>query len=210
VEALRIIAAALPADLPAALLVVLHLPPDAHSALPRILSRAGPLPAGHAVDGQQLQQRRIAIAPPDRHLLVAENTTVLSLGPREHQTRPAVDPLFRSAARWHGSRVVAVVLSGGLDDGAAGAAAVQARGGIVLVQDPDDALHSSMPRATLSAVPHARSIPARELGQMITLLVMGDLLATPSDATGRELRSVSMDVTPINTLRNPLMWMRNR
>jgi two-component system chemotaxis response regulator CheB len=97
-----------------------------------------------------------------------------------------VDPLFRSAAHWHGSRVIAVVLSGGLDDGAAGAAAVQTCGGIVLVQDPHDALHPDMPRATLSAVPQARSIPARDLGSLITLLATGDDPATCLTRSSRQ------------------------
>jgi two-component system chemotaxis response regulator CheB len=114
VEALRILVAGLPADLPAVVLVVLHQPAGGHSALARILARAGPLTASHAVHGQAMKVAHLTIAPPDQHLLVQQDTTVLSHGPPEHRHRPAVDPLFRSAARWHGSRVIGVVLSGGL------------------------------------------------------------------------------------------------
>ena len=173
VEALRLLVAGLPADLPAVMLVVLHQPAGGPSALPRILGRAGPLTASHAVHGQALKVAHIAIAPPDQHLLVLQDTTVLSHGPAEHHHRPAVDPLFRRAVRWHGSRVIGVILSGGLTDGADGAAAIALRGGVILVQDPADAAHSSMPRATLTAVPHAQTAPATELGDLIARLIMG-------------------------------------
>lgn len=173
VAALQILVANLPADLPAVLLVVLHRPAGGHSALPRILARAGPLPTSHALHARPLKVAHITIAPPDQHLLVHEDMTVLSDGPTEHHHRPAVDPLFRSAARWHRDRVIGVILSGALNDGAAGAAAIALGGGIILVQDPDDAAHSSMPRATLTAVPHAQTAPATELGDLIARLVMG-------------------------------------
>src|SRR5664279_3497771 len=173
VEALRLLVAGLSADLPAVVLVVLHQPAGGHSILPRILARAGPLTASHAVHGQALKVAHIAIAPPDQHLLVQRDTTVLSHGPPEHHHRPAVDPLFRSATRWHGNRVIGVVLSGGLTDGADGAAIIALHGGVLLVQDPEDAAHSSMPRAALAAVPHAQTAPVAELGDLIARLVMG-------------------------------------
>src|SRR5664280_513274 len=173
VQAPRILVADLPGELPAAVLVVLHQPAGVRSALPQILARAGPLTASHAVHAQSLIVGHLAIAPQDQHLLVLQDTIVLSDGPKEHQHRPAVDPLFRSAACWHGSRVIGVVLSGGLNDGAAGAAAVALGGGVVVVQDPHDALHPSMPRATLADVPDARVVPAAELGALITQLVAG-------------------------------------
>jgi hypothetical protein len=120
VAALQILVANLPADLPAVLLVVLHQPAGGHSALPRILARAGPLPTSHALHARPLKVAHITIAPPDQHLLVHEDMTVLSDGPTEHHHRPAVDPLFRSAARWHRDRVIGVILSGALNDGASG------------------------------------------------------------------------------------------
>jgi two-component system, chemotaxis family, protein-glutamate methylesterase/glutaminase len=110
----------LPSDMPAALFVVWHTPPDGHGVLPDVLTRAGPLPAVHARDGEEIAPSRIYVAPPDHHLLVEHGHVRVTKGPKEHRFRPAVDPLFRSAAYAYGSRVVGVVLSGLLDDGTAG------------------------------------------------------------------------------------------
>lgn len=182
VEALRVLAAGLPADLPASLLVVLHVPRTAPSALPRILNRSGPLPASIAADGELLKPGRIYVAPADRHLLLLEDRIRLSRGPAENGHRPAVDPMFRSVARSTGSRCLAVVLSGARDDGAFGAAIVAAQGGAVLVQEPADALYPSMPRAAIARVPTALTAPAAELGPMIAELVAEEVPHHPSRA----------------------------
>src|SRR3954447_6094821 len=116
VETLAELAAGMPPEFPAAIFVVLHLLPTAHSVLPEILDRAGPLPAATAEDGQEIERGRIYVGPPDRHLLVTAGGVGLPHGPRETGPRPALDPLFRSAARAYRERVVAVVLSGSLDD----------------------------------------------------------------------------------------------
>lgn len=171
VEALRTLVADLPADFPACILVTLHVPSSGMSALPVILSRGGALPAEHAREGSPLTPGRILVAPPDHHLIVLSESVTLSRGPRENGHRPAVDVLFRSAARAHDGNVIAVVLSGALDDGAAGMVAVTRRGGTGIVQDFDDALHDSMPRAAQAAAGVERIVPAKELSALLGELV---------------------------------------
>ncbi|MFC7533289.1 chemotaxis protein CheB [Actinoplanes sp. GCM10030250] len=168
--ALRKLLSRLPADLPAAVLVVTHLPPGARSTLAETLAKDSVLPVVTATDGERLRAGRVYVAVPDRHLVIGANDVLrLSTGPRENRARPAVDALFRAAARWCGPRVVGVVLSGSLDDGAAGLAAVAAHGGAALVQDPVEARFAGMPQAALVAVPSAVAAPAAELARLIAL-----------------------------------------
>jgi two-component system, chemotaxis family, protein-glutamate methylesterase/glutaminase len=165
---LREMAAALPPDLPGSVLVTVHVPQRARSRLPWLLARSGPLPAAHARTGEPLQPGRIYVAPPDCHLLMPDGVVELSNGPRVNRTRPAADVMFASAARWFRDRVVAVVLSGLLDDGAVGAALVAQAGGLVVAQDPNEAAQPSMPRAALAAAPGAIAVPAEKLGAVIS------------------------------------------
>jgi two-component system chemotaxis response regulator CheB len=180
-EALNQFVAGLPVDLPAAVLVVVHLSPASGGALPKVLARAGVLTAASARNGDRLEPGAILVAPPDRHLLVHESRVRLSRGPRVNRQRPAIDVLFRSAASTYGPGVVAVVLSGALDDGAAGAAAIAAQDGAVLVQDPEEARVTGMPRAVLAAVRRARALPAAELGSAVA-----DLVRRPFPTADRE------------------------
>jgi two-component system, chemotaxis family, protein-glutamate methylesterase/glutaminase len=151
VEALVELVAALPADFPAAVLVVLHVSPIATSVLPEILTSAGPLLAVHPSDGEPLRGGVVYIAPRAVHLMVSDGRARLSAAPVENGVRPAVDPLFRSAARAYGPRAIGVVLSGMLEDGSAGLREVKRAGGIAIVQNPDCATFPAMP---LSAIEH--------------------------------------------------------
>jgi two-component system, chemotaxis family, protein-glutamate methylesterase/glutaminase len=169
--ALRQLLAKLPRDLAASLFVVLHLSPHGPSALPTILTRSGPLPAAHPEDGERIERGKIYVAPPNRHMLVVDGHIRLNFGPKENHTRPAIDPLFRSAALHCGTRVIGIVLSGLLDDGTAGLVAVKARGGISVVQDPDDAEHGSMPRNAIAGDTPDHVVPVEAMGPLIARLV---------------------------------------
>jgi len=169
VEAISTLVADLPRDLRAAVFVVLHLA-KGRSMLPEILTRAGRLPASHPTDGDRLEYGRIYVARPDHHLVLELGKVRVVYGPTENGVRPAIDPLFRSAARVYGPRVVGIVLTGGLDDGTSGLAAVKEAGGIAIVQDPDEAFAPSMPRSARAFVNVDHVLPVREMGLMISEL----------------------------------------
>ncbi|MEV4511016.1 chemotaxis protein CheB [Dactylosporangium sp. NPDC049525] len=171
VEALRAFVLGLTAQFDAAVCVVLHIPRFGVSALPQILDRCGSLPARPASDGAAMLPGMIYVAPPDAHLLVDDGRMRLSRGPAENGHRPAIDPLFRSAARGWGAAAIGVVLSGSRDDGAAGLAAIARCGGAALVQDPAEALYPSMPEHAAERVPSARPVPAARLGPAVARLV---------------------------------------
>ncbi|MGN6675837.1 MAG: chemotaxis protein CheB, partial [Thermomicrobiales bacterium] len=188
VEALVEVSAALPAALPAAVFVVLHMSPDSTSALPQILDRHCALPVVAAVDGQPIQRGRVYVAVPDRHLIIDRGVVRVVRGPRENRHRPAVDVLFRSAARAYGPRAVGVVLTGALDDGTAGLLALKQRGGIAVVQDPTEALFSGMPESALKyvAVDYCVSLAA-------IAPLLGQLAATPAAKEGEYPVSPEME-----------------
>jgi two-component system chemotaxis response regulator CheB len=158
VDALTQLVSRLPPELDACMLVVLHLPAGGRSLLSSILARHCALPVAQAQDGEPLRARRVLVAPPDRHLLVVDGHVRLDAGPKENGARPAIDATLRSLAAGYGANAVAVILSGALGDGARGACEVAAAGGRVIVQDPDDAAVTSMPREAIAAVGDAAQV----------------------------------------------------
>lgn len=168
VEAVASVIEALPRDLAAAVFIVVHFPPHTTSVLPRIITRRGGMTAVHPEDGAPIELGCVYVAPPDRHLLVEHGHMRLVRGPRENGARPSVDPLFRSAARAYGARVIGVVLTGNLDDGTAGLMAIKSAGGVAVVQDPDDALYAGMPT---SALRHVQADHVATLGEIPGILV---------------------------------------
>lgn len=158
----------LPADLPAAVFVVLHIPARSLGLLSTVASAAGPLPAVQAEDGMPIEHGRLYIAAPDHHLLVTQGKIRLGRGPRENMVRPAIDALFNSAALAYGPRVIGVVLSGLLNDGAAGLNTIKRCGGTAIVQDPDDAIADEMPRRALQATVADLSVPSARLGDVLS------------------------------------------
>jgi two-component system chemotaxis response regulator CheB len=169
-EALQTLVSGLPENLEASIFVVWHMAPEVRGVLPSVLSRAGKLPATHAIDRELIEPGHIYIAPPDRHMLLEEGRIRVTRGPKENRFRPAVDPLFRSAAFVYGAQVIGVVLSGALDDGTSGLWTIKLRGGIAVVQDPHDAAVSSMPENALREVEVDHKVPAAAMGDLLTSL----------------------------------------
>jgi two-component system, chemotaxis family, protein-glutamate methylesterase/glutaminase len=173
VEALLRFARACPPDFPVPILVVLHVPATGPSVLPLILDRAGPLQAIHAEDGMDLNGGGLYIAPPDRHLRVNGSRMQLDPGPRENGHRPAIDPLFRSAADSHGHRAAGVILSGTLDDGTVGLYCIKEAGGATLAQDPSDAVYPAMPANAIAYAKPDYVLPVEELVDTLVSLASG-------------------------------------
>ena len=174
VETLKRVVSGLPAELPAAVCIVLHIAPDTPSLLGRILARAGPLPCRAAREAEPLRHGEVLVAPPDRHLVVEDQHAYLSVGPRENGHRPAVDVLFRSAALAKDSRVIGVILSGTRGDGALGLAAIKQAGGATIVQDPDEALYAGMPQTALAHVAPDAVVPSELVARTIVEMVNGE------------------------------------
>lgn len=187
IEALTTIVAHLPHDLPSALFVVVHVPSEAPSSLAQILSRAGALPAQTAQDKTPIEHERIYVAPPDRHLLLTADEIRVVSGPRENRHRPAIDPLFRSAAVSFGRRVVGIVLSGALNDGTAGLLAIKRAGGIAMVQDPATAAFSGMPKSALTYVSIDWSLSLPALAEKVVELATGKVQELEGSVTMEEM-----------------------
>lgn len=194
VQALCKVIENLPPDLPAAIFVVLHLAPHSQSHLPAILERSGCLPASHPVDGEVICPGRIYVAPPDRHLAIEDSHIHISRNASENGHRPAIDVLFRSAARSYGSRVAGVVLTGNLDDGTAGLAAIKKCGGIAIVQDPREADYSSMPESAIANVDVDHVLPVADIGSLLE-----ELLRQPRPAAVADCGTVEEEPDDMGT-----------
>ncbi|MEB2229922.1 chemotaxis protein CheB [Xanthomonas campestris pv. campestris] len=169
-EALRRLLSALPAQTPAAILVVLHMSAHGHGIMRTVSAGANGITVVEAADGMRIEPHTLYVAVADRHLMVADGRIVLGTGPRENMSRPSIDALFRSAAVAFGPRTVGVLLSGMLNDGTAGLDAIHACGGTVLVQDPGEAVASDMPLSALQRVPADAVRSSAELGGLIAEL----------------------------------------
>lgn len=176
IEALKTLLAALPPTLPAAIFVVVHMSADSPGLLPTIFDHISPLPVVQATDQTPIRAGHVYVAPPDHHLLLETGWMRLTRGPKENRFRPAIDPLFRSAAYAFGPQVIGMVLSGLLDDGTAGLWAVKDRGGIALVQEPSDALYPSMPQSALGYVAVDYCLPTSAMAAILDRLVREPLV----------------------------------
>jgi two-component system chemotaxis response regulator CheB len=184
VGALDTLVRGLPRDFDAAMLVALHTAEHGPGLLPEILGRSSPVPARFANEGDPVEPGRILVAPPGRHMLVTRSGIALTRGAHENRQRPAVDPLFRSAAVVYGPRVVGVILSGQLDDGTVGLSAVQRCGGLAIVQDESDAAYPSMPASARAHVAVEHALPAAALGGLLGRVTSEDLaVAAPPTPT---------------------------
>lgn len=170
-DALKRLVKDLPPDLGASIFIVWHMSPDVTSVMPQILNRVGEIPAAAAIDGEPIKPNRIYIAAPDHHLLVERGRVSVTKGPKENRFRPAVDPLFRSAAYAYGRRVIGVILTGALDDGTSGLWTIKRFGGTAVVQDPKDAEVPSMPENALREVEVDYIVPVDEMAELLANLM---------------------------------------
>ena len=208
IEALQQMLKRLPDDLDAAVLIVIHTSSHSGGLLARVLSRACKLPVIHPTDGALIERGQVYVAPPNFHMIVEGNLLRVIQGPRENLHRPAIDPLFRSAAASYGRRVIGVILTGALDDGTAGLMVVHAHGGETIVQDPDTALFSSMPASALEQVPTAQVLPLQEVAGRLVDLVNEELPREsqkdyPDPQTVREVRIAELDMSELNSSEHP-------
>ena len=170
VEALRTLVGGMPADFPGSVFIVMHTAPDSPGVLAQMLDRWGPLPASYAENRGRVRPGHVYVAPPDHHLLLEPGLMRVTHGPKENRFRPAVDPLFRSAAQTYGPRVVGVVLTGGLDDGTSGLWTIKRLGGLAVVQDPNEAFMPSMPLSALGQVEVDYTLPLADIAALLARL----------------------------------------
>jgi len=210
IEALQQVCGALPSNLNAAVIVVLHSSPNSGGLLPKLLTRVGRIPAVHPKNGEPIQKGMIYVAPPDYHLIVEPGLCRIIHGPRENHSRPAIDPTFRSAAVNYGRRVIGVVLTGLLDDGTSGLMVIRAHGGAAVVQHPRSAMFPAMPESALERVPDAYIASLDEIPALLEKLVADEIQVEPEPkkakadrSTNSEIRLAELDMSEVeNEIRN--------
>lgn len=194
VQSIVALVASLLKALDAAVFVVLHIPPNFVSNLPQLLSKKGPLPAVHPMNGDKIKRGQIYVAPPDHHLLLEAGRMLVTRGPKENRFRPSIDALFRSAAYTYGPRAIGIVLSGALDDGTSGLWSVKRMGGVTIVQDPSEASFDSMPASALSQVEVDHCLPAHRMGEMLDRLIK-QLPRESTDGGDGEQRTMETEIS---------------
>jgi two-component system, chemotaxis family, protein-glutamate methylesterase/glutaminase len=205
-DALRVVIPALPSDFPAPICIVVHTSPQSPGILGSILARATTLHAANATDGERLRAGRIYVAPPDFHLTVEPGRVRVTRGPRENGFRPAIDPLFRSAAQVFGPGAIGVILTGNLDDGVAGLWAIKQLGGAVVIQDPADAMFPALPTHAMRHVPTEHVLPLADIASRLVSLAssVADVAEPPSMPPALE---VEVEIAKDNHRRTE-EWLR--
>lgn len=184
-EVLKEILGHLPKEFSASIFIVWHMGPDVQGILPDIINNLHTIPAANAIDHEPILSNRIYVAPPDRHMVLEYNKIKVIQGQKESRFRPSVDTLFRSAAYAYGNRVIGMVLSGGLDDGAAGLRRIKLSAGVTIVQDPTDAEVSSMPESAMQALEVDYCLPSSDLAPLLIDLISHEIEDDPALAGGR-------------------------
>lgn len=205
------VVSSLPADLPAAIFVVIHLRVRSRSLLPVVLGRNSNLRVDWPVDGEKIELGRLYVAPPDRHMLIAEGHLHLTRGPKEGLHRPSINATFRTAAQSYKNRVIGVLLSGMLDDGASGLWDIVRSNGVAIVQDPDEAQFPSMPINALQDVPLSSRLPSREIGpRLIQLITSPEDLPMPGKEIEINLRDEAFSGFTCPECHGPLFGLRDQ
>lgn len=202
VDALLRLVRGFPQSLGACVFVVLHMPSDATSKLAEVLGHACALSVQPAYEGASISPGRVYVCVPDRHLLIERDRIRVTSGPKENRARPAIDVLFRSAAYHYGPRTIGVVLSGNLDDGTAGLWTIKDRGGIALVQSPEEALFPSMPKSAIAHVDIDYVLPVAQMPDVIASLTQ-ESVSDESLASAVKLMETEISIAEgANVLQN--------
>ncbi|PWT73085.1 MAG: chemotaxis protein CheB [Bacteroidetes bacterium] len=208
-EALKTIVKDLPSDFETPILIVWHMSPDVRGILPQVFNNLGEIYAAHAYDKEELKPHRIYVAPPDYHMLLDDGKIRVSHGPKENRFRPAVDPLFRSAAYSYGKRVIGVILSGGMDDGVAGLWTIKHYGGTTVIQDPKEAEVPSMPQNASTQVKIDYSVPSFKITELLVKLSKRPITQTNDIMKDEQTKKEIEIASEANTLeKNFLIFPR--